>query len=233
MRRWALILIFLSSPAWAAKVPADWDGDPPSTPAPVPVRVSESAKVLALAGRWGIGFDSIPGASTGTGLVPGLAAPNALAVRYWVSERLSWDGLLAVNLNSQPSGGSGSTGVPAGTDQKAFGVGTVLKFNLKRPTPWLLAQTLARASLASLQQVSNSGTGGGQTTSTFGLGVGLGFEAFMPFWEDLSFEGSVLMNFSSSQTKLENSTQAAQSGSSLAIDASGFTPLNVGLHLYF
>jgi hypothetical protein len=96
-----------------------------------------------------------------------------------------------------------------------------------------LAQAIGRASLASLQQVSNNGAGNGQTTSTFGLGVGVGFEAFLPFWDDLSIEGNVLANFSSSQTKLENSTQAAQSGSSLSIDSSGFTPLNVGLHLYF
>jgi hypothetical protein len=193
---------------------------------------SLSATAMTLTGRWGVGFDSIPGASAGTGLVPGLTAPNALAVRYWVAEGFCWDGLVAVNLSSQPSGGSGSTGVPAGTDQRALGVGTVMKFNLKRPTRWLLAQALGRASLASLQQVSNSGSGG-QTTSTFGLGVGLGFEAFLPFWESLSVEGNILVDFSSSQTKVEGSTQAAQSGSSLAIDAGGFTPLNVGIHLYF
>jgi hypothetical protein len=188
---------------------------------------------MKLTGRWGFGFDSIPGASAGTGLVPGLTAPNALAVRYWVTEGFCWDGLVAVNLSSQPSGGTGSTGVPAGTDQRALGVGTVMKFNLKRPTRWLLAQALGRASLASLQQVSNSSSGGGQTTSTFGLGAGLGFEAFLPFWEALSVEGNILVDFSSSQTKVENSTQAAQSGSTLAIDSGGFTPLNVGIHLYF
>jgi hypothetical protein len=185
-----------------------------------------------LAGRWGVGFDSIPGASTGTGLVPGLAAPNALAVRYWVSERFSWDGLVAVNLNSQPSNGAGATGVPAGSDQKAFGAGTVMKYVIKRPTPWLLGQVLGRVSLASLQQLSNTGAGG-QTTSTFGVGAGLGFEAFLPFWDDLSVEGSITALFNSSQTKVEGSAQAAQSGSSLAIDAAGFTPLNVGIHLYF
>ncbi len=66
-----------------------------------PAAVSPAAKGPKLAGRWGIGFDSIPGASAGTGLIPGLAAPNALAVRYWVKEGFSWDGLVAVNLNSQ------------------------------------------------------------------------------------------------------------------------------------
>ena len=203
-----------------------------STPVPTPgAAVTPASAPLKLAGMWGVGFDSIPGASAGTGLVPGLTAPNALAVRYWVTESFSWDGLVAVNLNSQPSGGAGATGVPAGSDQKAYGVGTVMKLNLKRPTRWLLAQAIGRASLASLQQASNTSTNS-QTTSTFGLGAGLGFEAFMPFWEALSVEGNILVDFSSSQTKVEGA-QGAQSGSSLSIDSGGFTPLNVGIHLYF
>ena len=183
-----------------------------------------------LAGRWGVGFDSIPGASTDTGLIPGFSSPNAAALRYWVSERLAWDGLLALDLSSQPVNGASAT---AGSDQRGYGVGTVIKFNLKRPTPWLLAQVLARASLASLQQVDNSGGSAGQTTITFGVGMGAGFEAFLPFWDSLSFEGSVGLNFSSSQTKVEGSSQAAQSGSGLSIGANGFTPVNVSIHLYF
>ncbi len=204
------------------------------TPTPVP---TPTPALLKLTGRWGVGFDTIPGASTnaslGASIIPSLSSPNALAVRYWVTEGFCWDGLVAVNLSSQPPGGNGVAGVPAGTDERAFGVGTQMKLNLKRPTRWLLAQAIGRASLASLQQLDNSGGGGGNTTTTFGLGVGLGFEAFMPFWDSLSVEGSILADFSSSQTKVSGATQAAQSGSSLSIDASGFTPLNVGIHLYF
>jgi hypothetical protein len=210
---------------------------PPPTPAPDPIPVATATpepaqKPLTLAGRWGIGFDNIPGASAGTGLIPGLANPNAVAFRYWVNERLAWDGLLALSLSSQPPGGAGAAGVPAGTDQRGYGFGTVLKWNAKRPSPWLLAQILARASLASLSQLQNNGSGTGQTTTTFGLGVGAGFEAFLPAWDSLSVEGSVGLNFSSSQVKLEGG-QAAQSGSSLGIDGSGFTPVNVSAHLYF
>jgi hypothetical protein len=196
-----------------------------ATPAP-------AQKEMALAGRWGLGFDNIPGASAGTGLIPGLAQSNAVSFRYWVSERLAWDGLLALSLSSQPPGGAGAAGVPAGTDQRGYGVGTVLKWNAKRPSSWLLAQILARASLASLTQLQNDGSGNGQTTTTFGLGIGAGFEAFLPAWDSLSVEGSVGLNFSSSQVKLQGSA-AAQSGSSLSIDGSGFTPVNVSAHLYF
>ena len=65
------------------------------------------------------------------------------------------------------------------------------------------------------------------------LVVGAGFEAFLPYWDSLSVEGSVGLNFSSSQTKTDGGTQAAQSGSSLGISGSGFNPLNVAIHLYF
>jgi hypothetical protein len=141
--------------------------------------------------------------------------------------------LVALDLSSQPPGGAGAAGVPAGTDQRGYGVGTVLKWNVKRPTSWLLVQSLIRASLASLSQIQNNGSGAGQTTTTFGLGLGVGFEAFLPVWDSLSVEGSVGANFSSSQVKLEGSTQAAQAGSSLSIDGTGFTPVNVSVHLYF
>lgn len=230
MDKTLLCLLMLASAA-AFAAPAGAPAPEPEAAAPAPEPTPNPGP--RLAGRWGLGFDNIPGASAGTGLVPGLATPNAVAIRYWVHERLSWDGLLALDISSQPAGGTGAPGVPAGTDQRGYGVGTVLKFNAKRPTPWLLAQVLARASLASLSQVQNDGSNNGQTTTTFGLGLGAGFEAFLPAWDSLSVEGSVGLNFSSSQTKTDGGTQAAQSGSSLGISGSGFNPLNVAIHLYF
>lgn len=222
MKAWILLLMLGWSTGAAAAAP---EAAPAPTPSPTPAGP-------VLTGRWGIGFDQIPGASAGTGLVPGLASPNAMAIRYWISERLAWDGLLALDTSSQPASGPGAPGVPAGTDQRGYGVGTVIKFNAKRPTPWLLAQILARASLASLNQMQNDGSNNGQTTTTFGLGLAAGFEAFLPAWDSLSVEGSVGLDFSSSQTKVEGG-QAAQSGSSFGIKGNGFTPLNVSVHLYF
>jgi hypothetical protein len=201
-------------------------------PVPAPERPAK-AEGPRLSGRWGLGFDNIPGASAGSNLVPGLATANAASVRYWINESLAWDGLFALNMSSQPSGGAGAAGVPAGTDQRGYGVGTVMKWNARRPTPWLLAQVLGRASLASLSQIQNDGSGNGQTTTTFGLGIGAGFEAFIPLWDSLSIEGNVGLNFSSSQTKLEGGVPVAQSGSSLDISGTGFSPLNVAVHLYF
>lgn len=226
MKRITLLLLagLLASAALRAE---DMQLQVPPTPTPTP------APGPRLTGRWGVGFDSIPGASTGTGLIPGLASPNAVAVRYWINERLAWDGLLALDLSSQPSGGPGTTGVPAGTDQRGYGAGTLIKFTLKRPSPWLLAQAIGRASMASLTQLQNDGSNTGQTTTTLSVGVALGFEAFFPVWDSLSVEGSLGLNFSSSQTKPEGPGQVAQSGSSFGVNSSGFTPTSVSVHLYF
>lgn len=221
---WAL---FLTLAALAAPAPASSEGPASLTGTAVP------ASGPRLAGRWGLGFDNIPGASVGSGLIPGLAEPNAASLRYWINERLAWDGLFALEFSSQPAGGPGAAGVPAGTDQRGLGVGTVLKVNLRRPTPWLLAQALGRASLATLSQTRNDGGGNGQTTTTFAVGVGAGFEAFWPAWDSLSLEGSVGLSFLSSQTKAEGAGAVAQSGSSLRIAGTGFTPLSVALHVYF
>lgn len=222
-----VLLLFACVLASSALRAEEMELQVPLTPTPTP------APGPHLTGRWGVGFDSIAGASTGTGLIPGLSTPNAVAVRYWINERLAWDGLVALDLSSQPSGGPGTTGVPAGTDQRGYGAGTVIKFNLKRPTPWLLAQAIGRASLASLSQLQNDGSNNGQTTTTLSLGVGLGFEAFFPVWDSLSVEGNLGFNFSSSQTKPEGPGQVAQSGSSFGINSSGFTPTSVSVHLYF
>ena len=185
-----------------------------------------------LKGRWGIGYDEVPGASAAaaSNQIPGLAQANALALRYWVTEDLAWDGLLAMSLSSEPQSASV---IGAGQDTHGYGVGTVLKFNLKRPTPWLMGQLLGRASLAVLDESDNGGGGSGQTTTTFGVGFGAGFEAFLPAWDSLSVEGSVNVGFSSSQTKVANSQGVAQNGSTLAINGNGFSPLSLAIHLYF
>ena len=185
-----------------------------------------------LKGSIGFGFDSVRGASTGTGLVPGVAQSNALALRYWINDTLSWDGLVAVNYSSTPSNSQGGAGVAAGTDQRAWGVGTQFKVNMARPSTWLLGQLLARASLAQFTQSSNTTANSSQTTNTLSLGMGLGFEAFIPVWKALSLEGSVGLNLSSTQVKVEGSS-TVQSGSTLSIDANGLTPVNVAVHYYF
>jgi hypothetical protein len=199
---------------------------------PVPTPVTYTADAMQLKGRWGIGYDQVQGASpeSATDQIPGLSQANALAVRYWVTEDLAWDGLLALSQSSQPQGASV---VGAGSDTHGYGFGTVLKLNVRRPTRWLLAQLLGRASLAVLNQADNTGSGSSQTTTTFGVAFGAGFEAFLPVWDSLSIEGSVAMGFSSSQTKASNAQGVAQNGSDLSINGNGFSPTSLSIHLYF
>lgn len=197
---------------------------------------SARAEDTQLTGRWGIGFDTIPGASTQANLISALAAPNALAVRYWVNEKLAWEGQLASAFNSQPPSSVGGASLTSGTEQRAWGLGTGIKVNAK-PTPrYLLPQYIGKVSLGQASQQTQGSNGTPPdvlTTTTFTLFVGGGFEAFIPVWPDLSVEGSVGLQLSSSQTKVEGSTLAAQTGSSLGVTGAGFSPINVSVHLYF
>ncbi len=195
------------------------------------------AEDTQLTGRWGLGFDTIPGASVQTNnLFTALAAPNALSLRYWVNERLAWEGLLAAAFNSQPPTSIGGSTLNAGTDQRSWGLGTGIKVNAK-PTPrYILPQFIGKASMGQSSQQSQataSTPATTVTTSTVTLFVGGGFEAFIPVWPDLSVEGSVGLQLSSTQTKVDGSTQAAQTGSSLGVAGYGFSPINVAVHLYF
>ncbi len=187
---------------------------------------------LPLAGQWGVGFDTIPGASAGTGLLPGLAQPNAVSLRHWFNEKFALEGKLAFSATSQPTGVSGTSVT------SAWGVGTQMKYNIARPSQWLLAQFLGGASLAQLGQSSTTpgtpvSSDTGATTTTFNIMVGLGFEAFVPVWQSLSLEGSIGLNVGSVQTKSAGAAQATQSSSSIGINGNGFTPLNVAIHYYF
>lgn len=190
---------------------------------------------LALTGKWGIGFDSIPGASAGTGFVPGFSQPNAASMRCWVNEKFSWEGDLALSAQSQP--GAPPTG--GTTSTTGWGAGTLLKYNFARPSSLVLAQFIGGASFAQLATKNEGGStaapaaGQGQTTSTFSLYVGTGFEAFLPFWPALSVEGSVGFRVSTTQTKTEGQAQATASNSSLGVSGTGFSPLNVAIHYYF
>jgi hypothetical protein len=139
---------------------------------------------------------------------------------------------LAGDYTSQP-GGSDAAGNPVDNVTGAFGAGIKTKFNWKRPSEWVLFQVVGRASVAALSQdVSNALLGTlDQTTRTFNLFLGLGFEAFVPKWEALSVEASAGLSISSIQTK--TSDGVAQSGSSASLVGDGFSPLNLALHVYF
>ena len=186
---------------------------------------------MLLKGKVGVGFDSIPGASAGTGIIPSISTPNALSLRYWQSDLLAWDLLLAGDYSSQP-GGADAAGNPIDNTTQAWGAGIKTKYNWKAPSENTFIQVVGRVSFASLSQdVTNAFTGRiDQTTQTLNIFLGLGVEAFIPWWQAISVEAVTGANVNSIRTTAANLNQ---SGSGFSLVGEGFTPLNLALHFYF
>src|SRR4029079_10850922 len=93
---------------------------------------------LTLKGKLGIGLDSMPGlAPDQVPLFSNLVkTPDTVVLRWWISEKFSWEGQLASSYSSQPSASSNTN--TAST--KAFGIGTAFKWNFKKPTETSFAQ---------------------------------------------------------------------------------------------
>jgi hypothetical protein len=140
------------------------------------------ADPLKLERRLGIGLDNIPGASASAtvSLLGGSMDPNALSVRYWFTDTLCWEGLLAGSVTSQP-GGSSVSNTASGNSNFGFGIGTAIKYNFRQPARGVFVQFLGRGSLAVLgQRISNGADVINTVTTNFTLFAGTGFEAFIP-----------------------------------------------------
>ena len=92
MKKWMMSLAL----AWPAMALAADPALPPPAPAAAPQAQARPAAKRVMAGRWGIGLDSVPGATPASVLGGVLSAPNAVAVRYWFTDKLAADGLLAM-----------------------------------------------------------------------------------------------------------------------------------------
>jgi hypothetical protein len=237
----AFIVAGLSGPALAGAL----NEVPVSMPSPYRPMSSASnlssfqpkPQLRAMAHRWGFGLDSLPGTG-GSG--PGgslVAQPNAVALRWWATDRMAVDLLAAGSASNAGAGGSnGSGNVPL----QGYGGGLSFKYNLSEPSRDLLVQMVAKGSYAMAQPSSGtSGVAGSsqQYTTTAGF-LGLGFEAFVPGWDWLSLEGSA----GAAVTKLDLKAGAAsgaspggvQGGTTAGLGGgNGFSPLNLSIHVYF
>lgn len=209
----------------------------PRPVAPVAARPYVAPKRV-LAHRFGFGLDSIPGASPTSVLGSVLTAPNAVAVRYWATDKVGIDILGALDMNSIQTGTG--TGTP-GTVASGFGVGAGVKYNLTQPSHDMLSQVVAKASFASSTQSDATGLVK-VNTGTTALFVGAGFEVFVPSWDWLSLEGSLGLSLTSQSVKPESgvgaaaaaaSAAAAQSSSRVTLGGTGFSPVNISIHAYF
>lgn len=207
-----------------------------ATPASTPLPFSYDH----LAGRWGIGLASSPNGGT------------ALDLRQWVSNRTALD--FSVGGFDTPNNGFDFNGNEVNYPHWGFGLGLGFKTNLSEPIPGIFLQWLTSLNYStnetetSLSSVYNSKTYVGFETvdtqqQTLSLFLGSGFEAFLPFFKDLSIEANVGVNLGSNwrqSTTLYNTLVTsnlnqyfADQNFSAALSASTFSILNMAVHYYF
>jgi hypothetical protein len=162
--------------------------------------------------RWGFGFDYVPGLGLAGGTV---AQPNALALRWWATDRLAVD--LDGTMTSSGVSVSAATQGTLGDYGGALG----LRYVVSEPSKDLLVQVLMKGGYAKAAPNTTA-----QTATTAGF-VGLGFEAFIPGWEWVSLEGSAGANY------LSQDAVSGSSTSNVGVGAGGYAPLNFSVHVYF
>jgi hypothetical protein len=208
-----------------------------SLPASLNLRAMDNlgiAKPRSLANHWAVGVDSLPTGAITSPSGSMLAVPSALSIRWWATERLAVDLLVAGNYNSAQAGkGELSPLVSSGPGDAFYAGGLGLRYNISELSHDLLSQFVVKASGAQ-SAGSISGWSGKATESTLAVFVGAGFEAFVPGWDWLSVEGSAgVTGFSQSLTPQSPGNGGAQTVSGVGLAGSGFSPINLAAHIYF
>jgi hypothetical protein len=189
---------------------------------------AETPGHLHVAHLFGVGVDNV-----GAEFSPLYSnVPGALSLRYWSSERLGWDGLLALLVQTNPESLDAKGGLAPATDTFVGG-GVGARFNAFRPSDFLLVQVTARVSFA---QAIHS-VGGPNSlmlqASSLNCWLGSGFECFLPPWPALSVEGSVGLVLARLAGGSDLAGVPSVNSSSFSDSGKGFIPAQVGIHYYF
>jgi hypothetical protein len=169
--------------------------------------------------KFGVGFETFE--DTG-----------ALGLRYWLTDLLGLEGLLALSYGSDPRG-TDASGNNVNNTRSLLGLGLGVKYNWKKPVEDVLVQFFARASFASGSTIdTTSGKAVSTNTNTLAVMAGTGFEAFLPVWRAISVEGLVGVSLVSSSSTSVN-TALALNSSIVAVQGTGFTPVSLSIHYYF
>jgi hypothetical protein len=209
--------------------------EPSPTPASTPAVFSpEHPK-----GYLGVGIGTTPLGAT------------ALALRYWMEDNTALD--VMVSGSDSPGAGYDFSGNQITTSNWAYGLSLGLKQNLKEPIRDVFVQGIARLSYAQNFVQSTSTTS--ENSITYGytnlntqnqevsLFLGIGFEAFVPFWEDISIEGNAGLSVNalwnevtdyynpnfSSQPDISTSYGLLSAG----VNTNTFSILSGSVHFYF
>jgi hypothetical protein len=154
-----------------------------------------------LKGRWGIGISYMTNFGT------------ALVLRHWYSDNGAFE--LLFGGYDTPQAGEDFSDNYTTSPGWGYGAGLGLKRNLAMPVENVFIQGAARLTFSqSYQQNSYDYNLRTYQYQDLVLFVGPGFEAFIPFWKNLSVEGSIGLYVSSRWSQTESVYNPAQYSSS-------------------
>ena len=207
-------------------------GEP--TPTPTKTSVSKQPELFStdhMKGRWGIGKGNIDQVG------PGLSA------RYWGYDNEAYD--FTVAFYDHPNPGSTFNSVYTTSPNWAAGLSLGIRRDLSRPVEDVRVQGILNLEYSIVSQENNDITTSQKYDhQNISLGLGTGFEAFLPFWKNISVEGQILLRIqeSISSTRItynpayySGNLESGQDYNRLSVfwDADPLTLLNLSVHFYF
>jgi hypothetical protein len=177
-----------------------------------------------LKGTWALGYDYFN------------VLGSTVTARKWIENDLALDFMLGGNF----SPGYSYAGSSSNTDTFwNFGVGVGLRQNIARPIQDVYIQWLFLLSYNQSYQQANDGLGyynASDQTQTLNLFIGPGFEAFLPFLQDLSVEANLGLNITSYWAEDNGGYNTLYGWNwkvGLGSDSSTFSIFNAAAHFYF
>ncbi len=176
---------------------------------------------------------------------------TSLTYRYWMNDSTALDIFLGGNYAS--NAGLDFSGNNTTTPNWNYSLAVGLKENWKEPVKdvfiqWIERLTFTESYAETIYTTNDNGINYGyeeyySQSQAFNLYLGLGFEAFIPFWESLSIEGSVglntNLNFNQSNTFYNSvfdsnaNSQTSTSSFNVGSGSNAFSILSGAVHFYF
>jgi hypothetical protein len=213
----------------------------PSMPTAIPTVYAAPSPIATVAPKTGFSPEHMKDyVGIGVGSLP--LAGSAVDFRYWVDNNLAMD--LMAGGNSNPQNGQDFNGNSVVAPDWTYAVSLGFKENLKEPVHDVFLQLIERVSYSqSYNDFESNYQTNLQQSQIVSAYLGLGFEAFIPFWESLSIEGSVGLSTTEtlSQTTIvynpadvgNTNVQTSTSLLSAGFSSGTFSILNGSVHFYF
>jgi hypothetical protein len=212
---------------------------PASTMNAVGVGAASAVDDFSLSHRFGFGLSTYPQYRNGIGPL--------LSCRYWFNEKFALELAAGYDQTGSPSGLYDASNNELINRSLSAQESLALKYNIGRPVKYVRIQGIIQVGGVQSNSyqyqtvwVQNVSTGYSYTDNVgswqnpniyFSGYVGVGFEAYIPFWTNISVEGSVGLNVGTTESN-------SQYGKSIWIWSlettdSGAIPLNAAIHYYY